>query len=86
MMKNHPAWLDAFFGAQRLGMCAVPVNTALRGGQLAHIFNHSEADFLCVDHDLVPHVEKILGDLASPPRLVVHLEGGPAEPSPVLPR
>ncbi len=75
MMKNAPRWLDAFFGAQRLGMCAVPVNIALRGDQLAHIFNHSEARFLCVDHDLLPFFEKIRDRLQAPPKVIVNHQG-----------
>lgn len=79
MMKNAPQWLDAFFGAQRLGMCAVPVNIALRGEQLAHILNHSEAGFLCVDHDLLPFLEKIWDRLQTPPRVLVNLQGAPSD-------
>ena len=79
MMKNAPQWLDVFFGAQRLGMCAVPVNTALRGDQLAHIFNHSEAGFLCVDHDLLPFLDKISDKLKNRPRILVNLQGAPPD-------
>ncbi|MGW8323323.1 MAG: AMP-binding protein, partial [Thermodesulfobacteriota bacterium] len=78
MMKNGPRWLDAFFGTQRLGMCAVPVNIALRGDQLAHIFNHSEARFACVDHDLLPFFEKVKDRLESPPRVIVNPQGSPS--------
>lgn len=78
MMKNSPRWLDAFFGAQRLGMCPVPVNTALRGDQLAHIFNHSEARFAFLDHDMLPFYDKISGSLASPPVVIVNTEGAPS--------
>ena len=72
LMKNSPRWLDLFFGAQRLGMCAVPVNIALRGNQLAHIFNHSEAKYLCLDQDLLPFYEKVKDQLQSPPQIIVH--------------
>jgi crotonobetaine/carnitine-CoA ligase len=75
MMKNSPRWLDAFFGAQRIGMCSVPVNIALKGDQLAHIFNHSEARFVCIDYDLIPSFEKIKTKLASVPQVLVNLTG-----------
>jgi crotonobetaine/carnitine-CoA ligase len=75
MMKNSPRWLDAFFGAQRIGMCAVPVNIALKGDQLLHIFNHSEARFVCIDHDLIPSFEKIKNRLISVPQVLVNLTG-----------
>jgi len=78
-MKNSPCWLDAFFGAQRLGMCSVPVNIALRGDQLAHIFNHSEAKYVCIDHDLLPFFDKVKDKLNSPPKVIVNLQGAPPE-------
>jgi len=77
LMKNQPRWLDVFFGAQRLGMCAVPMNIALRGNQLAHIFNHSEAAFVCVDHDLYPFLDRIREKLAANPRVILNQEGTP---------
>jgi len=72
LMKNSPRWLDVFFATQRLGLCAVPVNVALRGDQLAHIFNHSEAKFLCVDQDLLPFYEKVKDKLAAAPIVIVN--------------
>ena len=81
LMKNSPRWLDLFFASQRLGMCAVPVNVALRGNQLAHIFNHSEAKFLCIDHDLLPFYEKVRDQLASPPKVILNPEPGQPVPS-----
>ena len=72
VMKNSPRWLDIFFGAQKLGMCAVPVNIALRSTQLAHIFNHSGARFACIDQDLIPYYEKIKGDLPAPPLIIAN--------------
>jgi carnitine-CoA ligase len=76
MMKNSPRWLDIFFASQRLGMATVPVNVALRGNQLAHIFNHSEAKFLCIDQDLLPFYEKVQDQLASPPVIILNPEPG----------
>ncbi len=74
MMKNSPRWLDVFFGAQRIGMCAVPVNIALKGDQLAHIFNHSDARFVCIDHDLIPAFEKIKVKIINPVQVIVNLQ------------
>jgi crotonobetaine/carnitine-CoA ligase len=54
MMKNSPRWLDVFFAAEKLGMCVVPVNVALRGDQLAHIFENSRSNVAVVDEDLLP--------------------------------
>ncbi len=72
VMKNSPRWLDVFFGAQKLGMCAVPVNIALRSNQLAHIFNHSGARFACIDQDLLPYYDKIKGDLTAPTLVIAN--------------
>jgi crotonobetaine/carnitine-CoA ligase len=72
MMKNSPRWLDVFFGAQKLGMCAVPVNIALRGNQLSHIFNNSGSTYACIDYDLLPFYENIKDKLQNPPVTVVN--------------
>ncbi len=79
MMKNSPRWLDTFFGAQRIGMCAVPVNIALKGDQLAHIFNHSGARFVCMDHDLIPSFEKVKGKIVNPIQAIVNLQGAKSD-------
>ncbi len=75
VMKNSPRWLDVFFGAQKLGMCAVPVNIALRANQLAHIFNHSGARFACIDQELLQYYDKIHGDLPAPPVVITNANG-----------
>jgi crotonobetaine/carnitine-CoA ligase len=49
IMDNSPRFLDLFFGAQKLGMYIIPVNTSLRGESLFYILNHSEADFIVID-------------------------------------
>jgi len=84
MMKNSPRWLDLFFASQRLGLCAVPVNVALRGNQLAHIFNHSEAKFLGIDQDLLPFYEKVRDQLAAPPQVILNPEPGQPLPAGVI--
>ncbi len=75
VMKNSPRWLDVFFGAQKLGMCAVPTNIALRGEGLAYIFNHSEADFITLDIDLYPHYDAIKDKLEHPHKLIINTGG-----------
>ena len=74
-MKNSPQWLDIFFGAQKLGMCAVPMNIQLRGEGLSYIFNHSEADFIFADHDLYPYYQAIADKLKHPHKLIINTEG-----------
>lgn len=58
MTENSPAYLQIFFAAQKLGMYAVPCNTALRGAGLAHILNNSEVRFILAHPSLLPHIEK----------------------------
>ena len=83
VMKNSPQWLDVFFGAQKLGMAGVPTNVQLRGEGLAYIFNHSEAEFIAIDHDLLPYYQAIADKLVHPHKLIVNTIG--ADASFVLP-
>lgn len=78
LMKNSPRWLDVFFGLEKLGMYAVPVNAALRGDQLAYILDNSEARFLVVDHDLLEHVRAVEEKIPGIERLIVNMENAPA--------
>ena len=82
-MKNCPQWLDIFFGAQKLGMAAVPTNIQLRGEGLAYIFNHSEAEFIAIDHDLYPFYQAVADKLSHPHKLIINQSG--ADPSFKLP-
>jgi crotonobetaine/carnitine-CoA ligase len=77
IMKNSPRWLDVFFGLEKLGMYAVPVNIALRGDQLAHVIDDSEARFVVIDHDLLPHFDEIGDRLAEVEKVVVNEQGAP---------
>jgi len=82
MMKNSPRWLDVFFGLQKLGMYAVPVNVALRQNQLAHVLNNSEAGMLVVDHDLLPHYRAVTDRVKGIGTVVVNREGAGGEELP----
>lgn len=52
-MRNSPRYLDVFFGSQKIGMYTVPVNPELKGEGLAYILNHSEAQMLILDAELL---------------------------------
>jgi len=80
MMKNSPRWLHVFFGAQKLGMAAVPVNTALRGNQLQYVINHSDASILVIDRDLYEHYERVKGDIENEIIVVVNPENDEETP------
>lgn len=49
MLAHHLDHIVTFFALMRLGAVLVPINTALKGVGLAHIFEHAHPDFLVVD-------------------------------------
>lgn len=49
MLAHHLDHVVTFFALMRLGAVLVPINTALKGLGLAHIFEHAHPDFLVVD-------------------------------------
>lgn len=53
MCENRIELLDFILGCAWLGAVAVPLNTALRGAQLAHQLNNSGARGLAIDSELV---------------------------------
>jgi carnitine-CoA ligase len=77
IMKNSPRWLDVFFGLEKLGMYAVPVNIALRGDQLAHVIDDSDARFIVIDHDLLPYIDEIRDRLSKVEKIVINAQGAP---------
>ncbi len=56
MMPNGPLGLLALFAANYLGAVFVPVNPALKGNLLAHVFADSGAQFAVVDENLLGQV------------------------------
>ena len=75
--ENRLEVLELWLGCAWLGATLVPVNTALRGGQLAHVLRDSAAALLVAEPAVLPfleHVEHL------PPRLVVLDEGLPSAP------
>jgi carnitine-CoA ligase len=79
VMKNSPRWLDVFFGMEKLGMYGVPVNVALRGDQLAHVMNNSQASFVAIDHDLLPIYQSVADKLEGIKQVYVNTEGAPPD-------
>ncbi len=75
IMKNSPRWLDVFFGLEKLGMYAVPTNVALRGEQLAHVLNNSQASYLVIDCDLLPIYEAVADKMENEMTVIVNRQG-----------
>ncbi len=72
IMNNSPRWLDVFFGLEKLGMYAVPVNVALRGDQLAHVINNSDARFVVTDQDMLPYYQAVADKLERIEKVIVN--------------
>lgn len=71
LMPNVPAYLEVFFATQRIGACVVPMNTALKGDGLAHIFNDAGISMLFTVASLLPELEKISDRIEHPLRIVL---------------
>src|SRR4029077_7599637 len=54
MCGNRPEMLLSFLGGAWLGAIAVPINTASRGAQLAHILGNCGARLLVIERELTP--------------------------------
>jgi crotonobetaine/carnitine-CoA ligase len=54
MCGNRPEMLLTFLGCAWLGAIAVPINTASRGAQLAHILGNRGARLLVIERELTP--------------------------------
>jgi carnitine-CoA ligase len=54
MCGNRPEMLLTFLGCAWLGAIAVPINTASRGAQLAHILGNCGARLLVIERELMP--------------------------------
>ncbi|HQP29998.1 MAG TPA: AMP-binding protein [Deltaproteobacteria bacterium] len=52
-VKNSPRYLDVFFGAQKIGMYAVPLNAELKGDGLRYVIDHSDIEYLALDAELL---------------------------------
>ncbi len=64
------------FGCARLSAVEVMLNTAYRGSFLTHQLNVSGARVIVVDHDLLPALAEVLGELPSLERIVVRGQPG----------
>uniref|UniRef100_A0A7Z0QFS5 ATP-dependent acyl-CoA ligase n=1 Tax=Bradyrhizobium barranii subsp. barranii TaxID=2823807 RepID=A0A7Z0QFS5_9BRAD len=68
MCSNRPEFLQVCLGCAWLGAIAVPINTALRGFQLSHIFRNSRPALLVVEAQFVDAIESVEAGVDLPPR------------------
>ncbi|MDG4791630.1 AMP-binding protein [Micromonospora sp. WMMD1102] len=92
-LHNSPDFAVAFFGTQRAGLVAVPVNPALTAPELRHILADSAASVLICTEQVRSAVEGIRADLPAltephttlpnPPGQPARDPAGPADPEAV---
>jgi crotonobetaine/carnitine-CoA ligase len=68
MCSNRPEFLQVYLGCAWLGAIVVPINTALRGFQLSHIFRNSRPALLVVETPLLAAIETVEADVELPSR------------------
>ena len=66
MCSNRPEFLQVFLGCAWLGAIAVPINTALRGLQLSHIFRNSQPSLLVVEAPFLAAMDTVEADVGLP--------------------
>lgn len=59
MCSNRPEFLQVYLGCAWLGAIAVPINTALRGVQLSHIFRNSRPALLVVEAQFAGAIDSV---------------------------
>jgi len=86
--SNRPEFLQVYLGCAWLGAIAVPINTALRGLQLSHIFRNSRPALLVVEAAFLAAIETIDADVERPSRTwtigaVEETRGATSSPAPL---
>ncbi|MGC2780336.1 MAG: ATP-dependent acyl-CoA ligase [Bradyrhizobium sp.] len=67
MCSNRAEFLQVYLGCAWLGAIAVPINTALRGFQLSHIFRNSRPALLVVEAQFVGAIDSVAAGVELPP-------------------
>lgn len=75
MSQNRREFVASWFGLACCGAIEVPVNTAHRGRQLAHVLEHSGAELAIVEAELLDRIDEVAGELTALKRVVVIGEG-----------
>jgi crotonobetaine/carnitine-CoA ligase len=66
MCSNRPEFLQVFLGCAWLGAVVVPINTALRGLQLSHIFRNARPALLVAETPYLAAIETVDADVELP--------------------
>ena len=90
MLPNSVAFLDAWFGINRLGAVMVPINTAYKGGFLEHVINNAavngSARVMIIDREFVPVLQASEDRVPRLETVVVRGTGGSATDLPTFSR
>ena len=76
MMANRADVIVLWLALAKLGAVEVPVNSAYRGGVLAHIVNDSRATTLVCSREFLERIGDIAGQITGLERIVMHDPGG----------
>jgi crotonobetaine/carnitine-CoA ligase len=63
MLDNHVDFVNAHLGAAFIGAIEVPINTAYKGGVLAHVINDSQSRILVIEETYLSRVVDIASEL-----------------------
>ena len=66
MCSNRSEFLQIYLGCAWLGAIVVPINTALRGFQLSHIFRNSHPSLLAVEAPFLAAIDTVETDVEIP--------------------
>jgi crotonobetaine/carnitine-CoA ligase len=71
MLGNRPEFLSVWFGAVKIGVSIVPINTASVGREAAYSTSHSDASLLVLGDAYLPCLESVLAARPDLPVVVV---------------
>ena len=80
LCSNRPEFLQIYLGCAWMGAVTVPINTALRGTQLSHIFRNSSPKLLVVEASLLAAIETLETSVV-PPERIWTIGEGPSPPA-----
>lgn len=83
LASNRAEFLEIYLGCAWLGAIAVPVNPALRGPQLQHIFRNSSPKLLVVEEMYRPNLEAVI-EAALLPALVWSIDASGIRRDPLV--
>lgn len=81
ILPNCPEYLYCWFGLAKIGAVMVPINTAHKGELLQYIVNHSDAEALVLDSNLLRQVLEIESGIGNVRQAFVRGWDGVAGPS-----